>query len=321
MAMLSPIAAGPDVDLFGRDVHYHVVIPASVVGLALAAALSYALAAALQHAATQSSPSDHAMRWRLLWGLVRRPMWLLGNVADAAAFVLLFLAFRRGSLILVQPLLVSGLLFALLIGTVLTHHRLRPADWMGVGLVVVGLSVFIMAAAPGPGHPRASPAGWTALAITTIAVVGTLIGLAQRRPDRRAPLLGAAAGVLNAVLGGITEAAARAFDSGVLGALQRWEPYVLVAVGLIAILVVQSAFHAGKLHDSLPLITATETLGGIAIGHFLFSEAVANHPFAHVLQVLGLALLCVGIFVLGRSPVVAPDDDEEPAATIATGRV
>jgi multidrug transporter EmrE-like cation transporter len=224
--------------------------------------------------------------------------------------VLLFLAFRRGSLILVQPLLVSGLLFALPIGTVLTHHKLRRADWIGAGMVVFGLSTFLLAAAPGPGHPQASPAGWTALGLATLASAGGLVWLARKQPDRRAAYLGAAAGVLNSVLAAITEAAARAFDSGVASALQRWEPYVLVAVGLIAILVIQSAFHAGKLSDSLPLMTASETVGGVTIGHFLFGEPVANHPLAHVFQVVGLAILCWGVFVLGRSPVIVRDDED-----------
>jgi drug/metabolite transporter (DMT)-like permease len=255
------------------------------------------------------------MRWRLLTGLLRRPMWIAGNAADALGFVLLFLAFRRGSLILVQPLLVSGLLFALPIGALLTHHRLRRADWIGAGLVVGGLSLFILAAAPGPGHPDASPGGWTALGLATVLIVGTLIWLSRHRPHRRAALLGAAAGGLNAVLGGITEAAARAFDNGVIGALQKWQPYVLVGVGLIAILVVQSAFHAGKLSDSLPILTATETIGGVVIGHYLFGEAVAGHALAHVAQVAGLAILCVGIFVLGRSPFVAAIE-EDPAAAV-----
>jgi drug/metabolite transporter (DMT)-like permease len=315
MAIVFPITAPADIDVFGHDVHYHVFIPASVVVLALAAALSYAVAAALQHAATQSSPSDHAMRWRLLWGLLRRPMWLLGNVADAAGFVLLFLAFRRGSLILVQPLLVSGLLFALPIGAVLTHHRLRRADWAGAALVVGGLSLFILAAAPGPGHPQATAGGWAALGAATLVIAGGLVWTSQRGALRRAALLGAAAGVLNAVLGAITEAAARAFDSGIVGALERWQPYALVAVGLIAILVVQSAFHAGKLSESLPILTATETVGGILVGHFLFGEALASHPVAHLFQIVGLALLCAGIFVLGRSPFVVAIE-EEPAADV-----
>ncbi len=308
MAILTPLTGIHDLDIFGRDLHYHVVIPASVVVLALAAALSYAVAAALQHAATQHSPPEHGMRFRLLAGLVRRPMWLLGNLADAVGFILLFLAFRRGSLILVQPLLVSGLLFALPIGALLTHHRLRRADWIGAALVVGGLSLFILAAAPGPGHPEASPGGWSALGVATLLITGTLLWFSRHRPHRRAVLLGAAAGGLNAVLGAITEAAARAFDSGIIGALQRWQPYVLVVVGFIAILVVQSAFHAGKLSDSLPILTAAETLGGVVIGHFLFGEAVAGQALAHAVQVVGLGALCGGIFVLGRSPFVAAID-------------
>ena len=46
-----------------------------------------------------------------------------------AAFVLHFLALRRGSLHLVQTVLVAGLLFALPIAAALVHQRLRKVDW------------------------------------------------------------------------------------------------------------------------------------------------------------------------------------------------
>jgi drug/metabolite transporter (DMT)-like permease len=308
--LLHLLAIGRDMDVFGRDLRYPVDIHASVVALALGSALCYALAAALQHAATQAYPAGRAARFGLLVALVQRPMWLAGNVADAGGYVLLFLAFRRGSLALVQPLLVTGLLFALPLGTMITHTPVRRNDWIGAAMVVVGLAGFIVAAAPGPGHPSASGMAWVLLALVTVAVLGMLFWLTRMFPGRRAALLGAAAGVLSGVLGAITEAAARAFDHGIMRAFGHWQPYALIVVGFVCILVVQHAFHAGKLSDSLPLLTATETVVGVAIGQWLFGERIAGHPTAHLVEVLGLALLCWGVFVLGRSPVIAGADPD-----------
>ena len=56
------------------------------------------------------------MRPSLLLRLVRRPMWLAGTAADWSGFGLQALALGMGSILVVQPLLCTGLLFALPIG-------------------------------------------------------------------------------------------------------------------------------------------------------------------------------------------------------------
>src|SRR6266566_9014384 len=111
---------------------------------ALGAALLYALASVLQQRAAGEAPAERSLRLRLLVGLIARPMWVIGILADGAGFVLQFVALDHGSLVLVQPLLVSGLLFALPLGAFLSRSALRPADWLGAALVVTGLSVFLI---------------------------------------------------------------------------------------------------------------------------------------------------------------------------------
>src|SRR5205823_13168937 len=83
------------------------------------------------------------------------PMWIIGILADVAGFGLQFVALDRGSLVLVQPLLVSGLLFALPFGAALTHRRLTASEWLGSAATVAGLALFLVVASPGPGQDRA----------------------------------------------------------------------------------------------------------------------------------------------------------------------
>src|SRR5204862_3679820 len=134
-----------------------------VVASALGSAFLYALAAVAQQRAAVAEPLEHSLRLRLLINLLHRPLWLLGLACDVGAFLLQFWALDHGSLVLVQPLLVSGLLFALPLGAILSHERMKSSDWIGAGLVVAGLSIFLVVAQPDEGRPDASTRAWAVL--------------------------------------------------------------------------------------------------------------------------------------------------------------
>src|SRR6202011_2170047 len=101
------------------------------ISCALFSSLLYALASVLQHRAAIAQPQDKSLHLGLLARLVTKPLWLAGIAADGLGFVFQFVALGHGSLILVQPLLVSGLLFALPLGAWLAHTRLGRQDWIG----------------------------------------------------------------------------------------------------------------------------------------------------------------------------------------------
>ena len=112
-------------------------------------------------------------------------MWLVGLACDLGAFLLQFWALDHGALVLVQPLLVSGLLFALPLGALISKERMRRDDWMGAALVVVGLSAFLIVAQPDRGSADAAPRVWIMLVPVVLATVGLLIFAAQRSKGSR----------------------------------------------------------------------------------------------------------------------------------------
>src|SRR5438270_1338547 len=176
-----------------------------VVASALGSAMLYALAAVLQQRAAVSEPPEHSLRLRLLFGLLRRPLWLAGLACDVGAFLLQFWALDHGSLVLVQPLLVSGLLFALPLGTFVSHERMTRSDWIGAALVVIGLSVFLLVAKPDRGSADAAPKVWVMLVVSIMFAVSVLIFAAQRSTEsRRAGFLAAAAGTMYGLTAALT---------------------------------------------------------------------------------------------------------------------
>lgn len=277
-----------------------------VVASALGSALLYALAAVAQQRAAAAEPLEHSLRLRLLINLLQRPLWLMGLVCDVGAFVLQFWALDHGSLVLVQPLLVSGLLFALPLGALVSHQRLRRADYAGAALVVIGLSVFLIVAQPDRGSADAAPKVWVMLIVCVLATVGVLLFAAQHSKDaRRAGLLAAAAGTMYGLTAALTKACGHLFDEGLKHLFTSWKPYALTAGGISGTVVDQSAYQVGPLNWSLPILTVADPVVSIAIGAFVFGEGIEIHGIAPIIEAIALAVMAVGVFQLSSSPLVA----------------
>jgi drug/metabolite transporter (DMT)-like permease len=295
--------------LYARLRHHffdHVYAPPSVVLESLGAASFYAVAAVLQQSAASEQPASGALGPALLLGLLRRRRWLIGNAASAAGFVLQFLALRRGSLALVEPLLVASLVIALPLSAVVAHRRLSLAGSAPGLLIVVALALFLLSAQPGPGRPHASAAAWILLGCLTFAVVAGCVHLAGPDGARRALFLGAGAGILFGVTGAIIETTGHLLDHGLLYAVSNWAPYALIVVSVGGLLLNQAAYQAGQIAWSLPVLTILEPLVAIAIGEFMFGEHVAGGVFERFGELLGLLGMAAGVAILSRRETASP---------------
>jgi len=297
--------AGSSLRVFHHHVSGGVVV---IVVLSLASAASYGLAAVLQHQAAVREPPELSLRAGLLMNLARRPRWLIGNALDGVGYLLQFLALRRGSLALVEPLLVLSLVFALPVAAALEHRRVTFSDVASTGIVAAGLALFLGVARPGVGHPHASATAWLVLSLSVAAGCGAMVLGARGGPHRRAVLLGAASGTAFGYVAAVTERTGHLLDGGVLRTLTTWAPYALLAGGVAALLLTQSAFHAGALRLSLPTLTVAQPLVAVVIGLGMFGEPVDSRGLAPVAEALGLVLVVVGVFALARSPVIVHED-------------
>jgi drug/metabolite transporter (DMT)-like permease len=286
--------------------HHHVGRDlVSIVVLALASAASYGLAAVLQHRAAIREPAALSMRAGLLLRLARRPRWLVGNALDGVGYLFQFLALRRGSLILVEPILVLSLVFALPVEAWLDHQRISASAWLSTAAIVAGVAMFLGVAHPGLGHPDASGEAWALLSLVIVGLCAAAAVSARRAPrSRAAVLLAVGSGTAFGYVAALTERTGHLLNAGVLHTLASWTPYALVAGAVVALLLTQSAFHAGSLRLSLPTLTVAQPLVAGAIGLGVFGEHIDSRGVAPVLEVLGLALVTVGVFVLARSSVI-----------------
>jgi hypothetical protein len=270
--------------------------------VALGAATAYALASVLQQRAAAAVPARLSMRAGLLVRLAARPLWLAGIGADVAGYVLQFIALGLGSLAVVQPLLVAGLLIALPLSARFAHTTLDIDEWVAAICVVTGLAVFLIVAHPADGTADTSGRTWALVSIVTVVPALALIGLGLRTDGAgRARRLAAATGLLYGETAALTKTSAHLLSGGVAHLVTAWPPYALVALGAVGMLTAQSAFQAAPLDASLPVLTVVDPLASVAIGALAFHEALANGPAAVAVEGGALVLLTVGVFRLGRT--------------------
>lgn len=275
------------------------------VPCAIASALMYSLASVLQQRGAAKQPPEASMRISLLTKLLRNGGWVLGLGCDLAGYVLQFVALGHGPMIVVQPLLVCGLLFALPLGAALSGRMLTGRDWAAAVAVCTGLAVFLVVAAPAKGRSNASAPVWAALLVACGVLCAVLILASRTRaPWQRAMQLSAAAGVIYGVSAALTVTAAHMLGRGVPVLLEHWQPYVLVVAGLAGMVVAQSAFQAGSLDVSLPMMSVVDPVVSILIGALVFDESVAAAPGPVAVEVFALLLMSAGVVVLGRSEAV-----------------
>lgn len=262
----------------------------------------YALASVLQHKGARDQPDDQSLKLGLMVRLIRHPVWLAGTACDGAGYVLQFVALGHGPIVVVQPLLVCGLLFALPIGAAWAGRRLGRGDWIAALVVCAGLAVFLTVANPAAGYADTTSSNWVALLVSVTVVAVALIAVARGpNPRRRGMALAGAAGVVYGAAAALTKTTSHLLDRGLGPLFTHWQPYVLVAFGAGGMLLAQSAFQAGALDVSLPTMSVTDPVVSVAIGAFVLGEAISNGPAAVAVEVVALVAMCVGVYVLARS--------------------
>jgi drug/metabolite transporter (DMT)-like permease len=272
------------------------------VVFALLAALSNAASVSTQHIASTAGPR-RSSGWRVVRYLFHNPLWLFGWVALAGAFLFQALALHDGLVSVVQPLLVTELVFALVLRRFWIHQSIRWITWAGAALTCAGLAVFIVAGEPEGGHPTPTSQHWIVAAVTCGAGAAVLAVLAQRgSPGWRAALYAAAAAIIWALEATVIKATTDTLTQfGVAGMFTRWPVYALAVGGAAGTFLQQVALHVGPLRVSQPFLVIVDPIVSIALSVWLFDERFK--PGAAVLAVaaVAFAVMCVGVVFLTQT--------------------
>jgi drug/metabolite transporter (DMT)-like permease len=243
---------------------------------------------------------------RVIRQAVSSGTWLAGAALAVVAFALHALALHEGDLTLVQPLLVTMVLFALPASWAIDGAAVSISELVWALVLIVGLTGFFAAADP---VTKSAPGVdfWPAIMTATLAAfaIAFCVLLARRRPGgESAALLGGAAGIAFAGVAGLVKAVTQQLGQGPGALAAEWQLYALVAVGAVGVLLAQLAYRAGPLSASLPAMNCINPLASVLIGVAVFDEHFRTGLFASSAEFLALATMTVATVSLSRHPHV-----------------
>lgn len=275
--------------------------------LALGAALFIALGDVIHQHSAQRVTDEPVGHLGLFKRLLRDRRWWLGSLVAAVGFGLQAAALGFGSVLLVQALLVTSLLFALPINARLTRRRVTRWEWMWAALLAGAVAVIVTVGNPTAGHTRAPLETW----ILVVAVLGPVIGLCllgSRLASSgavRAVLLAVVSGALWGVFAVLTKGVVDHLDDGLWAVLATPELYAWAAVAVAGTAVQQSSFRAGALTASLPTMTVAEPTVGSVLGVVVLGETLHPGEAGWLTLIVAVAAMVLATVALARGEAVS----------------
>src|SRR5690606_35815378 len=275
--------------------------------IALAGAFCMALGSALQERDAVRAPGKSVARFSLLVYLAQRPRWLIGTLAAAAGVSLHLIALSGAPLTIIQPIGVTGLLFAIVLSMAFTRRRVRPGQ-IGAGVaVMVGLVGVIMLFPHTADTPRMTVG--TALVLAGCVLGAGVAGFAVARKVRPG-----IRGVILATVGGsalgTTSAIARVVASGTAAdpmALFSWLTPIAIGVALFGGLMMQNAYRTGHFSAAYAILLVADPVVGAGLGALLLGEGLPSSPAGQAAAAVFAVVAAAGIAVLAKSKNQNPE--------------
>lgn len=286
--------------------------------LALCAAFFIAIGDVIQQRSTHEVTDEQLSPIELFTRLLRDKTWWVGSVAGGAGFGFQAAALGFGSVLLVQALLVTSLLFALPMSAYFAHRRISRSQWLWAVLLAASVAVIVTVGNPTEGHSRAGLELWIwVAAIMGPAMVACVIGArVWSGKPAAAVLLALVSGSLWGLFAVLTKGVVGRFDHGIEAVLRSPELYAWALVAVAATMWQQSSFRAGSMAASLPTMTVAEPIVGSILGIFVLGETLRPGDAGWFLLIVAVAAMVFATAALARGEVTSK---EAPAAESVPG--
>jgi drug/metabolite transporter (DMT)-like permease len=288
--------------------------------LALLAAVCFALAATLWQKAALGMSGVSFRRPKSLLVLLTRWVWLLGLVAQIVGVLLQAAALDGGRVSIIQPLLVTTVIWALPLGYFLTGQTIGAREVIGAGIIVVGLALFATFGHPAAGVDNAPGSDWVASILVICAACVCLLLFANRGSlSMKAAFLGTVAGLLYGLSATLMKPVVESVHTESLGTIVTgWQFWVWAAAGIIGFLFQQLSLSTGKLVPSVAAVSVANPVVSVMLGALVLQERLEKNPPWHAVVAVGaLCLALVGSVVISSARAGEDESEErQPEASV-----
>ena len=288
--------------------------------LALLAAVSFALAATLWQKAALGLSGVSLRQPRSVLVLLTRWVWLLGLAAQLVGVVLQAAALDRGRVSIIQPLLVTTVIWSLPLGYFLTQQVIGGRELAGAAIIVAGLALFALFGDPAAGVNNAPGVDWVASILVIGAACVALLLFANRGSvSLKAALLGTVAGLLYGLSATLMKPVVENLHTEGLGeVLAEWEFWVWAAAGIIGFVFQQLSLSTGRLVPSVAAVSVANPVVSVMLGALVLQERLAKDPPWHAVVAVGaLCLALLGSVVISSAREKAHEVEPAPETRTA----
>lgn len=266
------------------------------VTIALVGALGYALGAALQQYV--------AVAHGATLNLVRRPRWWIGGAIGFAGAALHAVALSFAPLIVIQPVSVTTLVFAVPLAAMLygrRPHRLEIIGSIAVTVGLLGLMALVPAHDVRPVLSDREAVGF----IASVALVVVLCYLIARRLSGapKAIALGVPAGAVTAAVSTFVRVVGGGLE-GDLSRLLHWFTLVVPVLLIWAVVLLQKSYAVGYFGISYAVVQVVDPVASVLAGVLLLGEPVPTGLGNVIPASIAAGVMIIGTVMLGR---MAPD--------------
>jgi drug/metabolite transporter (DMT)-like permease len=242
--------------------------------------------------------------------------WWWGGLAATASFALQAVALVLGSVVLVQALQVTALLFALPTNARLTGHPVRRREWLWALLLAGAVAVFVIVGDPAAGYQRGSLTAWLIVAVVLgPGLALCVLGARVCSGPVAAVLLAVVSASSWALFAVLTKGVVEVFRDGAGAVLRAPELYAWIFAALVGTVFQQSAFRASTLTASLPAMTVAEPVVASVLGVTVLGETLDTpgpQTFILVAAVVAVVIATTAL-ARGEAATMVADGDGRPA--------
>lgn len=280
---------------------------ALAVVVMIVSTFTYSVGFVLQHKGSQTGTDTGESNGSGFKGLLKNKYWVAGVVLFLVAGFIHIGALSLGSVSIVQPLLVTELLFIPPLSALIAKTKVAPRDWVVIGVVSAALAGFLIVARPESGSTVPTGLAIVEISLAFLVLIGVMATIGSRlAPGGRAACYGAATACINAWYV-ISVSAALLLMPALLGWASIALAGVLIVGGIVAATI---AFKAGPITYSTPALITVNPLVATVASMWLFGDSINDSPVALAFIAIFVAIILWGVIQLSRTEAEQIGGDE-----------